>query len=164
MGALHGPERGVWPPGRGEGFVRRLLPAGHAAVLALLQGLRATAGLGMGPRGKLQGKRSSAPGSGCTFRRTRWTTSPTGTRVRTNGLLFRQRMCQTSRGQFFRPCCPPHYTRPRRGIRTAGTDTSKTGISRSSGCSRVTLSARSLTTAARGIGCLAKLTPMSSIH
>ena len=61
------------------------------------------------------------------------------------------------------PCCPPHYTRPRRGKRTAKTDTSKTGISRSSGCSRVTLSARLHTTAARDTGCSAKLTPMSSI-
>ena len=93
-------------------------------------------GLAWAP-GEPQGKRSSAPGSGCTFRRTRWTTLPTGTRVRTNDLLFRQRMCPIWRGQFFRPCFLPRYTRPKRGIRTARTDTSKTGISPSSGCSLV---------------------------
>src|SRR5271157_4548441 len=52
MGTLHGPERSVRPPSRGEGFVRRLLPEGHAAVLTVLFGLRAAVGPGMGPRRK----------------------------------------------------------------------------------------------------------------
>ena len=38
---------------------------------------------------------------------------------RTYGLMFRQRMCPISPGQFFPPCFLPRYTRPRRGKRTA---------------------------------------------
>ena len=99
--------------GRGDAFVRRFLPQGHAAVFA---GLHRTSRRGWawpGFPGEPQEKRSSAPGSGCTLARTRWTTSATGTRVRANGLMFRQRMCQASRGRFLQSLLPAPFYSPK---------------------------------------------------
>ncbi len=68
MGELHRLEGGVWPPGRGEGFVRRLLPEGYAAVFSVTTRTSHHGWVWLGPPGEMQEKRSSAPGSGCTSR------------------------------------------------------------------------------------------------
>ncbi len=59
------------------------------------------------------------------------------------------------------PCCRRHPTRPRPGTRIVRTGTTKIGILRCSGCSRIAFWARLLMTAARGTTCSPPFEPIA---